>query len=90
MLKNRFVVYVYPPVCHAAESFYFLVCERFPLFAMLKNRCGKKRGENARRSRDNFRAKFHIYYFLELQKLHMAIPGYTPQTRTVKPFRVYT
>ena len=30
MLKNRFVVYVYPPVCHATKPYYFLVCERVP------------------------------------------------------------
>jgi hypothetical protein len=63
------------------KSFYFLVCERFPLFAMLKNWCGKISRAKARRSRDNFRAKSHIYYFLRLQKLSMAILGHTPQTR---------
>jgi hypothetical protein len=34
-----------PDVNGTQKSFYFLVCERFPLFAMLKNRCGKKRGK---------------------------------------------
>jgi hypothetical protein len=36
---------MYPHVSGPQKSFYFLVCERFPLFAMLKNRCGKKRGD---------------------------------------------
>ena len=29
---------MYPLFCRPKKSFYFLVCERFPLFAMLKNR----------------------------------------------------
>ena len=33
-----------PDVNGSQKSLYFLVCERFPLFAMLKNRRGKKRG----------------------------------------------
>jgi hypothetical protein len=37
------IVVMCPDVNGLQKSFYFLVCERFPLFAMLKNRCGKKR-----------------------------------------------
>ena len=36
---------MYPLFCRPKKSFYFLVCERFPLFAMLKNWYGKKRGQ---------------------------------------------
>jgi hypothetical protein len=62
VLKNRYKVEWYVPGCErSVKSFYFLVCERFPLFAMLKNRCGKISRAKARRFAGNFPAKSPIY-----------------------------
>ena len=74
ILKNRFDVYVYPPVCHVTKPYYFLVCERFPLFAILKNRCGKKRAPIWGPSHGKIPLYIKFNFFQKLYSSHTGTP----------------